>query len=151
MAERRTSAARDILDAQADNALERYGELADGFKQAKAAEQPLEASQDHSQPSHAPYTSTSAARDIVDAQADNLLEQYGETSQAFNGAHNNEQANDAGQGRESTMVANDQPKPELKPDQDIAKSADRESFNDRWNEERQDAQQQDNDRQTHGR
>lgn len=152
MSQRRTSAAKDILEQQADSALERYGQLTDGFQQSQNAQQPLEAFQDQAQGQSDPHARTSAARDILDQQADEALERYGQTSQSFNAAHDNQQDQGTGQGRGSSMVANDQPTHDLRPDPELAASSDRTSFNDRWNQEQQDAQpEQKNDSQDFGR
>lgn len=89
MAKRLTSAAKDILEQQADNLLERYGLLSNNFEQAQDTAKPLEASQDQGLEEDKRYQGTSAAREILDQNADNLLERYGETARAFNNAHEN--------------------------------------------------------------
>lgn len=149
MAERRTSVAKEVLEQKLDNALERYGELTNNFDQAQNAEQSLEITQVVEKP----YTGTSAARDILEQRADKLLERYGETSQEFNNAHDNFQEDD-GQGRNSSMVTDDKASHELKPDQSLSErdKVDRLIFNERWQNERQEAQQdQQNDGQDLGR
>lgn len=86
---------------------------------------------------------TSYAKEALEASADNALERYGFTSEAFNSAReddpsqslDNPQLEERGDG--SRMVANDQPELAPKPGPEIARPVDRESFDQRWDAEQQ--------------
>ncbi len=80
---------------------------------------------------------TSAAKDILTPDTERLLEQYGVVSEKFERAHDGPEPerDDREDHSGSSMVENDQPKPELRPPPEIANDVDRESFNERWFDE----------------
>lgn len=82
----------------------------------------------------------------LNRRTDAALERYGLLREDFQNAHDNvrspEQEQASGNaGRESQMVAKDQPTLQPRPPEEIARPVDRESFNDRWREEQQNAHQ----------
>ena len=83
---------------------------------------------------------TSNGRDVkLAGQVPNSLEQHPGVQRYFAEANQNdpnqsmEAEQDQGQG--SSMVEQDKPEPELKPDPEFAADQDRETFNDKWSSE----------------
>lgn len=91
--------------------------------------------------------STSHAKTVQDLHAESILERYGSSQEAFNEAgdisklYEIQQPDEAAQETQwpSSMVADDRPANDMRPPQELAAQADRESFDDRWEAERQDA------------
>lgn len=87
---------------------------------------------------------TSYAKEALETQADAALERYGEVSQEFNNAREDDPSQsveiplDRGQSEiedRSEMVANDQPTPQPRPTPELAREPERENFDERWAEE----------------
>jgi len=90
---------------------------------------------------------TSYGRDVkFEGQEPNSLEQHPGVQRYFERASQNEpeQGLEADQedARGSKMVEQDQPEPELKPDPELAADQDRETFNDKWASEQEDARRE---------
>ena len=99
--------------------------------------------------------STSFAKTVQDLHAESILDRYGSSREEFNQAGDISQLYEIQQPehgeqsseRPSDMIAADRPAEDMRPPQEIARDADRESFDQRWEAERQDAAQDSQDHQ----
>lgn len=90
---------------------------------------------------------TSVAKDVLEARIDSALERYGLAQEAFDHARRDDPSisHENAHLRESSMVSNDRPQHNPRPDPKIARPVDREAFNERWSQE-QLAAERDQDR-----
>lgn len=89
---------------------------------------------------------TSHGRDVkLDGQETNSLEQHPGVQRYFAEANQNDPSQsmeaEQDQGQGSSMVEQDKPEPELKPNPEFAADQDRVSFNDKWASEQDNARQ----------
>lgn len=142
MARPPNSSTREHESPDPSNPLDRTGETSKEFWEAKIATKPREKPTEYV-PEQDNSRRTSLAKDSIERRADNLLEQFDETSKEFNRVSDFDQdSTQYNETRNSSMIEKDQPELKPRPSKDIAERADKISFDDRWDREQQDAAQE---------
>lgn len=136
MAERRTSAAKDLLTPREEAVLESYGVARNHFEHAR---DPLISKQHIDLEREAAAREAREQRGSIFTREDALLPEYNDR------ATSNDTGRDDQQGG-SQMVKNDRPKLDNRPPEDMARPSDRETFDRKWFEESTRAREQNNDR-----
>lgn len=134
MAERTTSAAKDILTPREEALLENYGVARNHFEHAR---DPTISRQ------HTDLAREAAAQEARDERG-SILAEPGARHPEFQKMAQRGEEDRGGDQRDSKMVGNDRPRHDMRPPEEIARPSDRETFDRKWFEEAAQAREQSN-------
>ena len=134
MAERTTSAAKDILTPREEALLENYGVARNHFEHAR---DPTISRQ------HIDLAREAAAQEARDERG-SILAEPGARHPEFQQASQRGEDDRGGDQRDSKMVGEDRPRHDMRPPEEIARPSDRETFDRKWFEEATQAREQSN-------